>query len=84
MMQRVPARPLFGLHPGSILAFLDVCGLAIASYLSVVELGGGVPVCGPLKGCEQVALSEYSRIGAIPVAVFGVALSLLLLTLAVA
>jgi uncharacterized membrane protein len=83
-MRRVPARPLFGLHPGLILAFLDVCGLVIASYLSIVELGGGVPVCGPLKGCEQVALSEYSRIGGIPVAVFGVALSLLLLTLAIA
>jgi uncharacterized membrane protein len=83
-MRRVPARPLFGLHPGLILAFLDVCGLAIATYLSVVELGGGVPVCGPLKGCEQVALSEYSRIGGIPVAVYGVALSLVLLTLAIA
>jgi uncharacterized membrane protein len=84
MMRRVPARPLFGFHPGLILAFLDVCGLVIASYLSIVELGGGVPACGPLHGCEQVALSEYSRIGGIPVAVFGVALSLLLLTLAIA
>jgi uncharacterized membrane protein len=82
-MRRVPARPLFGLHPGLILAFLDVCGLVIASYLSIVEIGGGVPACGPLHGCEQVALSEYSRIGGIPVAVFGVALSLLLLTLAI-
>jgi uncharacterized membrane protein len=83
MMRRVAVRPLFGLHPGLILAVLDLCGLAIASYLSVVELGGGVPVCGPLKGCEQVALSEYSRIGGIPVAVYGVALSLVLLTLAI-
>lgn len=83
-MRRVPARQLFGLHPGLILAFLDVCGLVIASYLSIVELGGGVPACGPLHGCEQVALSEYSRIGGIPVAVFGVALSLLLLALAIA
>jgi uncharacterized membrane protein len=84
MMRRVAVRPLLGLHPGLILAVLDLCGLAIASYLSVVELGGGVPVCGPLKGCEQVALSEYSRIGGIPVAVYGVALSLVLLTLAIA
>ena len=77
-------RPIFGIHPGLILAILDVIGLAIASYLSVVEVGGGVPVCGPLKGCETVAQSEYSRIGGIPVAVYGVVLSLTLLTLALA
>ncbi len=67
-----------------ILAVLDLIGLAIALYLSVVELSGGVPVCGPIHGCEEVARSEYSRIGGIPVAVFGVVLSLVLLTLAVA
>ncbi len=76
--------PLLGVHPGIILAVLDVIGLAIASYLSVVELGGGVPVCGPISGCEEVALSEYSRIFGIPVAVFGVILSLVLLSFAVA
>ena len=72
------------IHPGWILVVLDVIGLLIAGYLSVVELGGGVPSCGPLHGCETVATSEYSRIGGIPVAVFGVVLSLILLTLAVA
>ena len=72
------------IHPGWILVVLDLVGLVIASYLSVVELGGGVPACGPLHGCETVATSEYARIGGIPVAVFGVALSLILLTLAVA
>jgi uncharacterized membrane protein len=81
---RRSVRPILGVHPGLILAALDVIGLAIAAYLSIVELGGGVPVCGPVVGCEQVARSEYSRIGGIPVAVFGVALSLLLLTLAIA
>ncbi len=70
------------LHPGWILAVLDVLGLAIASYLSVVELGGGVPYCGPLHGCETVAASDYAWIGPLPVAVYGVFLSLLLLTLA--
>jgi uncharacterized membrane protein len=72
------------IHPGWILVVLDVIGLLIAGYLSVVELGGGVPSCGPLHGCETVATSEYSRIGGIPVAVFGVVLSLILLTLALA
>jgi uncharacterized membrane protein len=83
-MRRARVRPILGMHPGLILAFLDIIGLAIALYLSAVELQGGVPVCGPIKGCEEVARSEYSRIGGIPVAVFGVALSLLLLTLAIA
>jgi uncharacterized membrane protein len=72
------------LHPGWILVVLDVIGLLIAGYLSVVEVGGGVPACGPLRGCGTVATSEYARIGGIPVAVFGVALSLILLTLAFA
>jgi uncharacterized membrane protein len=83
-MRRSTVRPILGVHPALILAFLDVIGLVIAAYLTVVEMSGGVPVCGPIKGCEEVARSEYSRIGGIPVAVFGVGLSLLLLTLAVA
>ena len=83
-MRRTAVRPILGIHPGLILAVLDIVGLAVASYLSVVELGGGVPVCGPIKGCEEVARSEYSRIGGVPVAVFGVALSLVLLTCAIA
>jgi uncharacterized membrane protein len=81
---RVPARRLFGVHPAVLLAFLDIVGLLVAGYLSVVELQGGVPACGIVKGCEEVALSEYARIGGIPVAVFGVFLSVALLALAVA
>lgn len=72
------------IHPGLILAILDLVGLSIAAYLSFVELRGELPQCGPLHGCEQVALSQYSRIGGVPVAVFGVVLSLVLFTLAVA
>ncbi len=72
------------MHPGFILAGLDVVGLLIASYLSSSELGGGVPSCGQLHGCETVAESPYARIGGIPVAVFGVFLSLILLSLAIA
>jgi uncharacterized membrane protein len=79
-----PVRPILGLHPGLILAALDVVGLVVAAYLAVVELAGGVPACGIVRGCEEVARSEYSRIAGVPVAVFGVGLSLLLLTLALA
>jgi uncharacterized membrane protein len=75
---------LRAIHPGWILVVLDLFGLAVASYLAIVEVGGGVPACGPLRGCETVAQSEYARIGGIPVAVFGVILSLILLTLAFA
>lgn len=84
MRRRSSVRPILGVHPGLILAFLDVIGLAIAGYLSIVELQGGVPACGVIKGCEEVARSEYSRIAGVPVAVYGVGLSLLLLTLAIA
>jgi uncharacterized membrane protein len=82
--RRSRVQPILGVHPGLILAVLDVIGLGIALYLSAVELQGGVPVCGPIHGCEEVARSEYSRIAGIPVAVFGVALSLVLLSLAIA
>jgi len=84
VIERRPVPPILGLHPGLILAVLDLIGLAIAGYLSIVELSGQVPVCGPLHGCETVAQSEYSRIAGIPVAVFGVGLSLVLLSLALA
>lgn len=84
MRRRSSVRPILGLHPGLILAVLDVVGLAIAAYLSIVELQGGVPACGIVKGCEEVARSEYSRIAGIPVAVFGVVLSLVLLSFAIA
>jgi uncharacterized membrane protein len=70
------------IHPGLILAALDAFGLVVASYLSIVELSGNVPVCGPIKGCEEVAKSQYAWIGPIPVAVFGVGLSIILLVAA--
>src|SRR5690349_17583441 len=72
------------IHPGWILVGLDLFGLAIATYLSVVELGGGVPVCGPLHGCETVAQSPYAWIGPLPVAVYGMVMSGVLLALALA
>jgi uncharacterized membrane protein len=69
-------------HPGILLAVLDFLGLLIAGYLSFVELRNEAPSCGIIKGCETVAASQYSRINGIPVAVFGVILSVTLLLLA--
>jgi uncharacterized membrane protein len=84
LTRRVPARRLLGMHPAIILAVLDTIGLLIAGYLSVTKLSGTLPVCGPIKGCEEVALSEYASIGPVPVAVLGVVLSVALLVLALA
>jgi len=82
--RRVPARPLLGIHPAIILGVLDVVGLLVAGYLSVVELSGNVPSCGLISGCEEVARSQYNNFLGIPVAVFGVVLSVALLSLALA
>lgn len=71
-------------HPALVLASLDAIGLAVASYLSAVELQNELPVCGPLEGCQTVATSEYSRMAGVPVAVFGIVLSVALLSLALA
>jgi uncharacterized membrane protein len=63
---------------GPLATGLAVLGLLIAAYLAWTKLSGGLPVCGPLHGCETVALSSYSELFGIPVAAFGVGFSLLL------
>ena len=64
---------------GSVLVILAVLGIAIAGYLTAVKLSGELPVCGPLRGCETVALSTYSEVMGVPVAVIGVAYSVVAL-----
>ncbi len=76
------------IHPGLVLAALDLIGLAIAGMLSYEELtpGGEVPCpkTGILSGCHVVQHSVYSRpFFDIPVAVFGVLLSITLFGLAI-
>jgi uncharacterized membrane protein len=68
-----------------VLATLDLIGLGIASYLSYEELRpGGEVQCAFLTGCRQVQDSPYSRpFFGIPVAVYGVILSITLFTLAI-
>lgn len=60
---------------GLAIAGLAGIGFAIAVYLTITRLSGGLPVCGPVKGCEEVALSEYSSILGIPTAALGAAFS---------
>jgi uncharacterized membrane protein len=80
-----PWRRIRSIHPAFVLAALDLIGLGIASYLSFTELTGGEVQCGVLKGCETVQHSPYTRpFAGIPVAVYGVILSITLLTLAIA
>lgn len=69
-------------QPSGLLgAAIALVGLAVAGYLSVVKLAGQLPVCGPLRSCETVALSEYSDIAGIPVAILGVVFSVSTLAL---
>jgi len=77
-----PARWPFRVRRAGLLgALLAAFGAAIAGYLTVVKLAGELPVCGPLHGCETVATSPYSEILGIPVAIFGVGLSLAIVAL---
>jgi uncharacterized membrane protein len=59
-------------------------GLGIALYLLVTRIAGGTPVCQPGGGCETVALSEYSTFLGLPVALYGVVFSIVVVGLALA
>jgi uncharacterized membrane protein len=65
----------------AVLAAIAVFGIVVALYLTYVKLSGGVPICGPLGGCETVQTSEYSTVLGIPVSAFGLAYSTLMLGL---
>ena len=69
---------------GLAMTALALTGLVIATYLAITKLTGGAPVCGPIHGCDTVAASSYSEVLGIPVAVYGVGFSLVLVGLAVA
>ena len=66
-----PARSVRG-PLGLPLVAVTLVGLAVAGYLAVVRVLGESAVCGPSRGCETVAASEYSVVAGIPVAVWGV------------
>jgi uncharacterized membrane protein len=63
---------------GSAMTVLAFVGLAIAAYLLAARVLGEPPACGPVRGCETVAASEYATMFGIPVALFGVGFSLAL------
>ena len=55
-----------------IAGFFCLLGLADATYLAVIALTGETAACGGQAGCSEVLGSAYSKIGGIPVAMFGV------------
>src|SRR5687768_14546575 len=57
---------------GAPMTILAVAGLGIATYLLAARILGEPPACGPVKGCETVAASEYATLFGVPVALFGV------------
>ena len=52
---------------------LSLAGLALATYLSVEHVSGGIPACGVSSGCDEVTTSEYAVLFGVPVAFIGVA-----------
>jgi uncharacterized membrane protein len=66
------------------MTILAVAGLAVAAYLSAVRLLGEAPACGPVRGCDTVAASEYATVLGVPVALLGLGLSVVLSVMAVA
>jgi uncharacterized membrane protein len=68
-------------RPAAVAVILASTGLAIATYLTAVRVAGELPACGPAAGCETVALSSYSVIAGVPVAVLGLAFSVAMVAL---
>ena len=55
------------------IAFLAALGVAVATYVAIVESGGGSPVClAGGTGCATVAKSSYSHVAGVNIAVFGI------------
>jgi uncharacterized membrane protein len=50
---------------------LSVAGLAVAAYLSYVEIAQTSAVCGPVGNCNAVQQSVYARLWGIPIGVLG-------------
>ncbi|MGH2467537.1 MAG: vitamin K epoxide reductase family protein [Candidatus Limnocylindrales bacterium] len=80
-----PEEDIVGRPPRAILlAAIAGLGLVIAAYLTWTKLTGAIPPCLPGGGCATVEASVYSAVAGVPVALFGVAYSVLTLALALA
>jgi uncharacterized membrane protein/thiol-disulfide isomerase/thioredoxin len=58
--------------PGWIVALMILAGLAVAAYLSYVEVTQSLAICGPVGDCNTVQQSPYARVfGLIPIGLLG-------------
>ncbi len=65
-------RPLTGWRTWAV-PLLALVGMAVAAYLSFVEVKGVDAVCGPLGDCNTVQQSPYARLfGVLPIGLLGV------------
>jgi uncharacterized membrane protein len=65
------------------IAFAAALGVGVATYVAIVESGGGSPVClAGGTGCHTVAESSYSHVAGVNIAILGVIGYLLLLATA--
>jgi len=65
------------------IVFVAAVGVGVATYITIVESGGGTPACvAGGGGCATVAESSYSEIAGINVAIFGIVGYVLLLATA--
>jgi uncharacterized membrane protein len=56
-----------------LIAFFAAVGIGVATYITIVESGGGAPACfAGGGGCETVAESSYSHVAGINIAIFGI------------
>lgn len=53
------------------MALIALCGLADATFLTVMHLTGDDSLCGPSSGCSTVLSSVYASVRGIPTAAFG-------------
>jgi uncharacterized membrane protein len=64
--------------------FVAAFGIGVATYIAIVESGGGAPAClAGSSGCQTVADSPYSELAGINVAVIGIVGYVLLLATAI-
>lgn len=58
---------------GWAIPVLSLFGLAVASYLGIVEASGSDAVCGPVGDCNTVQQSEWAELFGIPIGIIGMA-----------